>query len=46
MELIGQFLNQIQVQTWSSACGKTPDPELNLVYNGLSNNTNGKDLDP
>ncbi len=26
-----RLLNQIQVQTWSSACGKTPDPGLDLV---------------
>ena len=25
------YLNQIQVQTWNSACGQTPDPELDLV---------------
>jgi len=29
-------LNQIQAQTWSSACGKTPDPRLDLVWMGQS----------
>jgi len=24
-------INQIQIQTWMSACGKTPDPGLELV---------------
>jgi len=28
-------LNQAQVQTWSPACGKTPDPELDLVWRRL-----------
>jgi len=28
-------LNQVQVQTQSPACGKTPDPELGLAWRSL-----------